>query len=114
MKEYTGRAFDDHGDKITFAGTAESIKEIDKDELVKVSGVDDISGIFTLRGTVNDAKDLKSLLKNTDIFLVDVMENNVITKDVQRRIKAQANLSLKDEQPIEVNIHSPFWFIEKE
>lgn len=115
LVEYTGRAFDDNGDKITFAGAAKSIKKIEMEELVKVSSVDDkesIRGIFTLRGKVDTTKDLKSLLKNKDIFLVDVMENSVITKDVKKKVKAE--LSAKADQSVEVNVHNPFWFIEKE
>jgi len=116
LSEYNGRAFDENGDKITFAGFTDSIKKINLDELVEVSGVEDkdqISGIFTLRGEIKTSKDLESLLKNKDIYLVDVMENSLDTKEIQKKVKKKVSAKAADHK-VEVNVHNPFWFIEKE
>lgn len=113
ISSYVGRAFGEDNEKVTFSGVVNNLSDIDLENIVKVSAVEDtnkIAGFFTINATVKNAHAMENILDNRDVFLVDVLRNE-IEENVKDKIKEKE----KNEEPdIDFEVHNPYWYIEEQ
>lgn len=107
LSEYVGRAFGEDNERITYSGKEKDFASIDSDFIQNNIGKNnEVAGIFALYGSISSSSQLENLLNNREVYLIDVMQN-----ELQEHEQLQ---SFNSDLPIEFEVHTPYWYIEKE
>jgi hypothetical protein len=92
------RGFDENGEKVTTV-IRDSINNLSIEDIKYHAGNTDINGIYAIEGKIKNSNKLKNLSKDKNDYLADIMQNVIVHNE-------------KDSTTV-VDVHSPFWYIEK-